>query len=61
VHASVFGDIYIETIRAAEKSGTLVLVLEHVAETMERSQELNQQVKSALVYPLCVVCVLLLA
>jgi len=37
-----------------------VLVLEHVAETMERSQELNQQVKSALVYPLCVVCVLLL-
>jgi type II secretory pathway component PulF len=59
-HTVVFGDVYVETIRAAEKSGSLVRVLEHVSEMMERSQDIRQHVKGALIYPICVVCVLLL-
>jgi len=59
-HAGVFGDVYVETIRAAERSGNLVKVLESVSEMLERAQEINQQVKSALMYPLCVVAVLVL-
>lgn len=60
-HSEAFGSVYIETIRAAEKSGNLIKVLEHVAEMLERSEETGQQVKSALMYPLCVVGVLALA
>ncbi len=59
-HAGVFGDVYVETIRAAERSGNLVKVLESVSEMLERAQEINHQVKAALMYPLCVVGVLIL-
>ncbi len=57
---NAFGDVYIETIRAAEKSGNLPKVLEQVSEMLERGEETAQQVKSALAYPVCVVFVLLL-
>ena len=60
-HRAVFGDMYIETIRAGEKSGTLGKVLEHLSELMERSEETRRQVKGALMYPACVVCMLVLA
>ena len=58
-HQAVFGEVYVETIRAAEQSGTLGAVLEYLSETLERSQDLSHQVRSALAYPLCVVTVLM--
>jgi type II secretory pathway component PulF len=57
-HRKVFGDLYIETIRAAEQSGNLIKVLEYLAELLERSIEMRQQVRSALMYPACVVATL---
>ena len=54
-HRTVFGAMYIETIRAAEKGGNLVKVLEYLAECLERSQETASQVKAALMYPACVI------
>lgn len=60
-HTGVFGDIFIESIRAAEQSGNLVKVLEYLAETLEKAEEARQQVKSALMYPAVVISVLTLA
>ncbi len=60
-YRAVFGEMYIETVRAGEKSGTLGKVLEHLSDLMERSEETRRQVKGALMYPACVVCVLVVA
>jgi type II secretory pathway component PulF len=60
-HRAVFGDLYVETIRAAEHSGNMIKVLEYLAEMLERQIEVRQQVRSALMYPVCVVSVLSLA
>jgi MSHA biogenesis protein MshG len=60
-HRAVFGEMYIETIRAAEKSGSLGKVLEHLSELMERSEETRRQVKGAMMYPSCVIVVLVIA
>ncbi|MGQ0627518.1 MAG: type II secretion system F family protein [Phycisphaerales bacterium] len=57
-HRAVFGDTYIETIRAAEKTGNLVKVMEYLSEMLERSQETAAQVKGAIMYPACVLTVM---
>lgn len=54
-HAKIFGQVYIETLRAAEKSGNLVAILGHLSQMMEEQTETNQLVKGALMYPLIVV------
>lgn len=59
-HPGVFTSVYVETIRAAEKSGTLTKVLDHLSEMMERSEETRRQVRGALMYPACVAGVLAL-
>lgn len=60
-HADVFGDLYVQTVRAGEESGNLVRVLEYLADMLERQIEARQQVRSALMYPACVVAALVLA
>ncbi len=57
-HRGVFGDVYVETIRAAEKTGNLPKILEHVSEMLERQQETRQMVRGALTYPAVVVGVM---
>jgi type II secretory pathway component PulF len=56
-----FGEIYVETIRAAEASSSLGPALTFLAENIERSSEIRQQVRGALSYPVIVFCVLSLA
>jgi type II secretory pathway component PulF len=55
------GDIYIETVRAAEKTGNLTKILEHLADMLERAMETRRQVKGALMYPIVAISVLALA
>lgn len=61
VHRAVFGDVYIETIRAAETSGNMPEVLANLAEILDRQYETTKSVKSALLYPICVVVALAVA
>jgi type II secretory pathway component PulF len=61
VHRGVFGDVYVETIRAAEHSGNMTKSLEHLCDMLERSQDTKAQVRGALMYPACVISVLVLA
>jgi len=60
-HSRVFGTVYIETLRAAERSGNIVKVLGLLAEMVEEQHEMRRQVKGALMYPVAVVTALTLA
>ena len=57
----LFGEVYIETVRAAERSGNMTLVLSALAEMLEKQHEITKNVRSALMYPICVVAALILA
>lgn len=57
-HRDVFGDVYIETIRAAERSGNLAAVVQHLADLLERQAETRQMLKRALTYPVIVMAVI---
>ncbi len=59
-HRAVFGDVYIETVRAAEVSGNMVKVLGRLAEMLERQYESNKNIKGAMIYPICVLVAMLL-
>lgn len=60
-HRRVFGEVYIETVRTAERSGNLVKVLDHLAEMLEKQAEMTRQWRGALMYPMCVCVVLVVA
>ena len=45
VHKEALGEVYVETIRAAEKSGNLPKVLEHLTDMLEKGQEQVRMVR----------------
>lgn len=51
-HAGVFGNLYINMVRAGEASGALDVVIGRLADYLERMSALRAQVVTALVYPL---------
>lgn len=53
-HPEVFDSVYVETIRAAEKTGQLAVVLAHLAEMLDKQIETSQGVRRALTYPVVV-------
>jgi general secretion pathway protein F len=50
-HPDVFPKLYVNMIRAGEAGGILENVLRYLAEYLERSVALKEDIKSALVYP----------
>lgn len=57
----VFSRFYLNMLRAGEAGGALDVVLQRLTEFMERSRELKETVKSALVYPAILVSVAVLS
>jgi general secretion pathway protein F len=57
----VFTRFYLNMIRAGEAGGSLDVVLQRLTEFMERSKELRETVKSALIYPVILVGVAVLS
>jgi type II secretory pathway component PulF len=53
-YRSTFGDVYIETMRSAEKSGNLQAVTSHLVEMLEKQVETRSQLRRALAYPVIV-------
>lgn len=49
-----FDRLYINMIKAGEAGGALEVILQRLAEFLERSESLKQQIKSALTYPVSV-------
>lgn len=60
-YRNLFGDVYIETVRAAETSGNMIQVLSRLAEMLEQQYDMQKNVRGALIYPSCVVIALGLA
>jgi len=52
-----FSDLYVNLIRAGEKSGTLDKILLRLASYMEKTEALRKKVKKALIYPMAIVIV----
>ena len=50
-HKRVFSDIYVAMIRAGEVSGQIDIILTRLAEYLEASAHLRQEIKSAMTYP----------
>ncbi len=50
-HPEIFPKLYVNMIRAGEAGGILESVLRHLADYLENSQALREDVKSALIYP----------
>src|SRR6266545_4842820 len=57
MHREVFSRFYVNIVRAGEAGGALGAVLTRLSETMERNKELRESVKSALIYPIILICV----
>lgn len=53
-HPQAFGEVYCRTITVGEQTGNLELVLERMAEYMERQGEFAKKVGGALTYPIMV-------
>ena len=56
-HRHAFGEVFIETVRAAERSGTLDAAMLHLADMLERQIESRQQLRRAMTYPTIVLTV----
>ncbi len=60
-HPKVFPHVYVGTIEAGEKSGTLDDMLDNLAEYLEAEMEVRSDVRSAVLYPAIVISTLCIA
>ena len=60
-HSKYFSQIYINMVTAGEASGSLDLVLERLAEFSENQEALKGKVIAAMVYPIVMLCIGILA
>ena len=58
-HPQVFSRLYIAMVRAGEAGGMLAEILDRLAGFLESSARLRKKVKSAMTYPVSVICIAL--
>jgi len=51
-----YNRLYVNMIKAGEAGGALETILQRLAEFLERSEALKRKIKSAMTYPICVIC-----
>lgn len=56
-HPQVFDDLFVNLVAAGELGGVLDIILNRLAVHMEKSEAIKAKVKSAMVYPIIVICV----
>jgi type IV pilus assembly protein PilC len=59
-HPKVFDELYVNLIAAGEIGGILDTILGRLSEYIEKAVKLKRQVKSAMVYPVSILCVAIL-
>lgn len=59
-HRAIFDPVFIAIIRSGESSGKLDMVLDQLATRLEQSDDFNSKIKSALYYPVFIVCTMIL-
>lgn len=50
-HKAAFSDLYVSMVRAGEASGTLDVVLDRLADFLEKQLELTSKIRGAMIYP----------
>jgi len=60
MHSKVFSAFAISMVKAGEASGKLSESLNYLADSLEKSYDFSSKIKSALSYPILVVCVVIL-
>ena len=53
-HPRVFSKLFVSMVRAAEVGGILDLIMDRLAQFLEKEQEVIGRIKGAMVYPVCV-------
>ena len=53
----IFDNLYLNVVKAGERSGTLDVVLDTLAKYREREQEMRQKIQAAMIYPLLLLTV----
>jgi type IV pilus assembly protein PilC len=53
----IFDDLYVNMVRAGERSGQLAETMKRIASLLESDAKLKRKVKSAMMYPTIVLCV----
>jgi len=56
-HSKVFDQLYVNMVAAGEAGGILDTILNRLAAYMEKAMKLKAKVKSAMVYPITIMCV----
>ena len=56
-HPKAFDRLYSKMIKAGEVGGVLDVILQRLADFMEKSQSLKRQIKAAMIYPVVVIIV----
>ncbi|MCC5822617.1 MAG: type II secretion system F family protein [Phycisphaerales bacterium] len=56
-YPKAFDHLYVKMVNAGEIGGVLDLILQRLAEFMEKSQRLKRKIKGALVYPIVVIAI----
>ena len=59
-HPNVFNNMYCSLVKAGEEGGNLDVVLQQMATSMERDREFRSKVRSAMIYPIIVVAMMVL-
>ena len=54
-HPKVFGDLYVNMVRAGESSGNLDVVFERLADFLEAQVRLRTKVRGAMIYPIIMI------
>lgn len=60
-HRDIFGDLYINMVEAGEKGGSLATILARLADYLEKADEIKRKIKGAMVYPVMITIVAVLA
>lgn len=56
-HPKIFNRLYVNMIKAGEAGGALEVILQRLADFMERAQAIKKKVQGAMIYPIVVVLV----
>ena len=59
-HQKIFSRLAVELIAVGENTGVLTATLHHIATLQQKSRERAHRISSALVYPACLACVMLM-
>lgn len=57
-HPKVFSELFINMVKVGEESGTLEEVLKNLTHQMEKEQNLKSRIKGAMMYPIVIICVM---